>query len=1452
MTSMAHLTAGRTGALQHWSMRALAVTVSLSLILTLAPTARGAAAQVTDLNIKASKAASSHAQDALADAQDSQAELASTVKKAEAKEAEVKADLAAVEKQFAVAPEAKKAKLSAKIRELQEEANHAGNIRALNQSKLARADARLKARKDAAERAATACAALIARQQTQKAERAQSQAAPQAIAPVVAAPVVATPKVAAPVVAAPKVAAPKVATPVVAAPVVAAPQAIAPVVAAPVVAAPQATAPVVAAPVVAAPVVAAPQAIAPVVAAPVVAASQAIAPVVAAPDMKSAKAASTHAQDALAAAEKSHTKQVSALKKATAEEAEAKADLTALQSQFATAPPNKKEKLSAKIRAQQEDVNKAANQRALLQADVARAQAQVQARQTEAAAAAAVSAQCQAQEKAKAAAPVVAAQPKPAAPVVAAQPKPVAAAAAVAAQPKPAAPAAPAKPQDLQSAKTASARAADALDDAKETHAKQLSALKKTEAEEAEIKAELTTLQNQFVAAPQGKKEKLSAKIRSLQEEATKASQQRTVRTAAVAQAETQVQARTTEAAAAAAVYADFTARQQAEKAAQAQRQAQEKAKLTAAQAKPAAPAKVVAAEPKAVVPTAPVTAAQPKPVVAASVVAAPEAPSAKAASRHADEALAAAQKAQAKQQSAVKDAEEDEAELKADLAALQKQLAAAPQNKKEKLSAKIRSLQEDVNKAANRRALLQADLARAQAQVQARKTEAAAAAAASAEFAARQQAEKAEHAQRLAQDKAKATKVAAAPALVVTAPAPAAAPVVATAAVVAAAPAPVVAAAPAPASVAAIAQAEASLKQALDQKTQADAVVAQRTQDLANSKDAEARKKAQAALQQAEKYAAGKDKDYKAALVSLDKAKQPPPPVAAHVNRVSEPTAWAPPAALEPAPILRADQALAIPEPKIEEIAPPGTKLMFDATMLAGDKDIVQDFPVWKEWADYVIFNPVTADEINAFHAKFTKALQEKGYVFAKVTFPTRIWAYGIFLAKVDLGPLGTITVKGNRFYSSKQITDTLANQPGARFNYARVHGDIFDLNAKPDLNIDAKLKPSIQNGRRVIDAELNVEDSLPIHGAIELSNTGTKYTNDWRIRSTLQEVNLTQNDDVLTAEWLTSPDLGDVNAYTLGYNLPIDKRWSFMANAGYSNSDIQGALEQIDVLGRGYFAQIGVTKVLHETPIYRDMLTLSWLYQNSETQLDVSDDSGSTPPIRLSMPSLAYDYQSRVFDPFYGRSFLTVTGMANFAGKYGSSEDADFLGGSTSQGAIDGDFSLLRVRLARLQRFTKANTELGKWTLFMKVDTQVTGDSLPSAVRRSVGGANSVRGYTEGEISGDNAVYGTLELRAPLFENFIPGFKVSEKELEDNPEFALQHRLQLLAFTDAAYVKNNDPQASAFDNETLSSVGAGFRFGFTKYSQMRLDYGIPLMDTYTADTPKHGRLHASLQLQF
>ena len=45
--------------------------------------------------------------------------------------------------------------------------------------------------------------------------------------------------------------------------------------------------------------------------------------------------------------------------------------------------------------------------------------------------------------------------------------------------------------------------------------------------------------------------------------------------------------------------------------------------------------------------------------------------------------------------------------------------------------------------------------------------------------------------------------------------------------------------------------------------------------------------------------------------------------------------------------------------------------------------------------------------------------------------------------------------------------------------------------------------------------------------------------------------------------------------------------------------------------------------------------------------------------------------------------------------------------------------------------------------------------------------------------------------------------------------------------------------------------SVGAGIRLGLTKYSQMALDYGYPILKA-SDDTPDAGRLHLSVQLQF
>ena len=270
----------------------------------------------------------------------------------------------------------------------------------------------------------------------------------------------------------------------------------------------------------------------------------------------------------------------------------------------------------------------------------------------------------------------------------------------------------------------------------------------------------------------------------------------------------------------------------------------------------------------------------------------------------------------------------------------------------------------------------------------------------------------------------------------------------------------------------------------------------------------------------------------------------RPKKPLAVTAAEENQPVTapWTPATKPDEKPVLKGSQELTTPPAKAGDADLPEAKIQFDLPMVSGDKEIVEKLKVWKDWAEYVTFNPVTRDEIRTFQGNLVKALQEQGYVFANVQIPTKVWGYGIFLAKVDCGKLGTITVRNAKNYSAQQIIRALENQEG-KFNYVKIHGDLFDLNIKPDLKVDTQLKPTTQGGRRAVDADIEVEDKLPIHGAIEFANNGYKESNDYRIRTTLQHLNITKHDDALTFDWLTG-DIGEsLNAFSTEL-FPADPR--------------------------------------------------------------------------------------------------------------------------------------------------------------------------------------------------------------------------------------------------------------------------------------------------------------------
>ena len=614
----------------------------------------------------------------------------------------------------------------------------------------------------------------------------------------------------------------------------------------------------------------------------------------------------------------------------------------------------------------------------------------------------------------------------------------------------------------------------------------------------------------------------------------------------------------------------------------------------------------------------------------------------------------------------------------------------------------------------------------------------------------------------------------------------------------------------------------------------------------------AKAAKEAEKAAKEAEKAAklqAEKDAKAKKEAEKFAKAKAKAEAKAAAEAKKNEPVVmpWTP----EPQqqlPMLKGDQKLTVPEAKTASIIEDSAVLpQFDIAMVSGDRDIVEKLPVWQAWKDYVEFNKITPKDINEFHGKLIKALQEKGYVFAQVEFPTKIWSTGIFLAKVDCGQLGDITVKNQKHFSAKQIVRALENQDG-RFNYAKIHSDLFDLNTRPDLKLQTSLKPINQGGRRVINAEIEVEDKIPIHGAIELSNSAAKDArNDWRVRSTLQHLNITKHNDSLTLDWLTTGRIGeDMNAISASYFLPINDELSINVYGGWNQSFTNDVLPEISARGRGAYGGVQLSYIFYETLRDRFQLSLGWFYQRLNNYQDINGKRFDNGDITLSMPTITLGYTQKVFDNYHGRNFASITLQQNRAGTFGASSKSDFIAAS----AVDGDFTLAKIQLARFQRLFEGKDAPGKWTLFVKADAQIASDRMPSATRDYVGGRNSVRGYEESELNGDHSFVGTVELRTPLIENFIPGLKKDPQYLKDNPEHWSQHRLQFILFTDFGYVAYDEKDKPDDDN-SLWSVGAGIRLGLTKYSQMALDYGYPIIDA-SDDTPNAGRLHLSVQLQF
>jgi len=513
-------------------------------------------------------------------------------------------------------------------------------------------------------------------------------------------------------------------------------------------------------------------------------------------------------------------------------------------------------------------------------------------------------------------------------------------------------------------------------------------------------------------------------------------------------------------------------------------------------------------------------------------------------------------------------------------------------------------------------------------------------------------------------------------------------------------------------------------------------------------------------------------------------------------------------------------------------------------AIALIGDRKQVQSLKGWDEFEKSVIANKISEQDVDNIQKYIIKKLRNDGYLCANVVIDRSGLDAGFLAYRIGIGEVGSITVVGNKFYRTEQILKNIDLRAGKNFNYTDLYTGIFALNNNPDLVINSKLKPRRNSkGDTVVDLEMTVKDTLPLHGSINLSNTGSEATSDWRTRLTLQYLNLTKHDDVISLQWLTDPnETQNVQSFSTSYYLPFGNNWSLSLYGGWSESDLDDVLPELDVYGQGYFGGIRMSKILYSDRKRSIDMSFGWLFQHTENATDLAGVAFDKKEVDLSMPTFTIGYSDKIFDRFGGRNFISNTLMYNSAGNLGSSPEDDFL---RNYAKADGNIFIDKLSLARYQKL------FGNWTLLAKMNGQYSSDVLIPALQMSLGGANSVRGYREREVSADSGLTASLELSTPLFfKNVIPGLKRSKTYLKNHPGDWKDHKLRLVTFVDYGYLRRNEPEPGLQGNEVFTSAGLGLRLNLTKYFQMKFDYGFPFEKTEESDG--NGRGHLSLQLQF
>ncbi len=471
------------------------------------------------------------------------------------------------------------------------------------------------------------------------------------------------------------------------------------------------------------------------------------------------------------------------------------------------------------------------------------------------------------------------------------------------------------------------------------------------------------------------------------------------------------------------------------------------------------------------------------------------------------------------------------------------------------------------------------------------------------------------------------------------------------------------------------------------------------------------------------------------------------------------------------------------------------------------------------------------TFSDVEGARAALEKVYHDKGYKATQVVIPEQTGGGGLVLLQALEGKVGSLRVKGAKYFLPsriKQMARSMAE--GKVLNFNDVTRDIVALNKTADRRVEPKLTPSGDPG--VFDIDLNVKDTLPLHGRVELNDRRSPNTTDLRVNTSLSYANLWQLGHTVGGSMQISPEnQSEVKVFSGFYIWRFaDPDWlSVLVSYTKQNSNVS-TLGGSAVLGKGEILGVRGIATLPGAENFFHSFSAGFDYKHFNQTLNTGTVSDVTPiwyfPISMSWDGTwihkKHDAEKNE-DAVRGTTEMSMGVTANVRGIGSPAAKLD-----RNRYGSDGNFFVFHGEVSHTEKLRR------DWEAFLKIHGQAADQPLVNSEQVAGGGMSTVRGYIEAEAVGDNGIFGTAELRTP---SLLREIKV--KTNPSDPDERTGDEWRFYGFLDAGAITLHQVLPQQISSYRLASFGLGTELQWRKNFHAIAELALPL--THVGETSVH-----------